>query len=358
MAYPPIDPEDATEPLDSRPAKYGAEELRALKGRVDDLASSLAFGNTCGGRITLDATKPVMTANVTAADEIFLVPYNNAAIARYNGANFVGDIFATLTNDFADNTKNPAAVAPNSVYDLFYWLDGATKRLSRGPAWSSGTARGAGAGTTQIHAIDGIYLNQVDITNGPAADRGTYVGSFETDGASQANWILGGGGAGGVQANLTVWNRFNRRLFMPLVKDTASWSDNSATIQPLNSSILNRVRFLRGLHEDEIFAKLSALVSSAHAVSVAQSVKIGFGVDSIAAFDNDCSPASAIWPSEVDDSSSLIGVTISSFFAGNPGLGVHYLQALELTEDGDGGARVVSFTGTAGSVAIMAQIWA
>jgi microcystin-dependent protein len=34
MSYPPIDPTEVTEPLDSRLAKYGAEELRALKSYI------------------------------------------------------------------------------------------------------------------------------------------------------------------------------------------------------------------------------------------------------------------------------------------------------------------------------------
>jgi len=44
------------------------------------------------------------------------------------------------------------------------------------------------------------------ITNGPAAQRGTYVGSFRSGIGNSSDFNFGGSGAGGVAAALMVWN--------------------------------------------------------------------------------------------------------------------------------------------------------
>jgi hypothetical protein len=43
---------------------------------------------------------------------------------------------------------------------------------------------------------NGLWLNSVVITNGPAASRGTYVGTVKGDSASVLNWIFGDIAAG------------------------------------------------------------------------------------------------------------------------------------------------------------------
>ena len=140
------------------------------------------------GRLTLSTSNAVAYVNVTGATSIYYTPYEGNLIPLYDGTKFIQKSFSEITNTTTNNTTNPAACTTNSNYDLFVWDNGGTITLSRGPAWTSDTARGTGAGTTELQRLNGIWTNKVAITNGPAANKGTYVGTVRTDGSSQVNW--------------------------------------------------------------------------------------------------------------------------------------------------------------------------
>ena len=118
-----------------------------------------------------------------------------------------GSIISDVTT-----TKSPAAATTNSNYDLFVWNDGGTYRCTRGPAWSSDTARGTGAGTTELQLLNGILTNKNAITNGPAANKGTYVGTVRTNGSSQVDFQLAGMGTGPQLPEPPFWIFSARRL--------------------------------------------------------------------------------------------------------------------------------------------------
>jgi hypothetical protein len=60
-------------------------------------------------------------------------------------------LFTEMSQATTDATKSPAAVANSSVYDIFLMERfSGTLRATRGPAWSSDTSRGTGAGTSEI----------------------------------------------------------------------------------------------------------------------------------------------------------------------------------------------------------------
>lgn len=203
------------------------------------------------GRLTLTTSLPVLTSAVTGATSIFYTPYCGDKVPIYNGSIFVMTTFTELTNTTTDSTKNPAAVTTNSNYDLFVWSDSGTVRLGRGPVWTSDTARGTGAGTTELERVNGILVNKIAITNGPAAQRGTYVGTVRSDGSSQINWQPGAVAASGTAALLCVWNAHNRVRATTLIGDTTdNWTYSTATIRPANNSTTMRVSFVQGLQED------------------------------------------------------------------------------------------------------------
>lgn len=203
------------------------------------------------GRLTLTSGTPVMTSNVSGATTIYFTPY------RWN--------FTELSQATTDNTKSPAAVAANSNYDLFVWSDAGTIRCTRGPAWTSDTARGAGAGTTELTVVNGLTVNKNAITNGPGANQGVYVGTVRSNAGSTIDWTLGSAAAGGGQAWLAVWNNYNRVSVNPWVQDsTASWTYQSTTVRSMDNSNTNRISFIMGLQEDwvsvrnEMYASCSA----------------------------------------------------------------------------------------------------
>ncbi|MGE0024330.1 MAG: DUF2793 domain-containing protein, partial [Hyphomicrobium sp.] len=193
-----------------------------------------------GGRVTQQRGEPVMVTTQSAKTTIYYTPYQPRFVPLYDGTGFVPtDIGGELSQATTDTTKSPAAVASNSNYDLFVWNDGGTYRCTRGPAWSSGSSRGTGAGTTELERVAGVLVNKIAITNGPAAQRGTYVGTVRSNGSAQIDWIISGTGA-----MLGVWNAYNRVPASAQNFFTATRSTTSTSLVELNSEI--RIGFVTG----------------------------------------------------------------------------------------------------------------
>ena len=211
------------------------------------------------GRLTLANGVPVMATDQTAATTIYYTPYNGNLVPIYNGSAFLATPFSQLSNittNSSTGNAGPAAVTTNSNYDLFVWSNGGTVTLTRGPAWSSDTDRGTGAGTSELQRVNGIWTNAVTITNGPGADLGTYVGSVHSDGSSQINWVMG---SAGTSAVLAVWNAYNRVDVLGFVGDSnPSWSYSSGSWRAARGSNTVRVSFIQGLSEDGFRAEYVA----------------------------------------------------------------------------------------------------
>lgn len=232
-----------------------------------------------GGRLTLTTGVPVLTAAVSGAGTIYYTPYEGQYVPLYDGTKFVPtDMGGELSQALTDNTKSPAAVANNTCYDLFVWNDAGTIRCTRGPGWNTGTARGTGGGTTELVRVKGILLNANAITNGPAAQRGTYVGTIRTNGTATVDWSTGSATAGGGAANIGIWNMYNRRpVSIEVIDSTASWAYTTATNRALNGSNGNRVSIVCGLAEDGIDLTLMTRMTAA---AVGGSMIFQIGVNS------------------------------------------------------------------------------
>lgn len=272
------------------------------------------------GRLTLSTGVAVPVANVTGATSIYFTPFRGNLVPLYDGTGMKWTPFTELTNTTTDNTKNPAAMTTNSNYDLFVWSDSGTLRLGRGPAWTSDTGRGTGAGTTELELVNGLYVNKIAITNGAAAQRGTYVGTVRSDGSSQCNWHVGAVAASGTAALLCVWNAYNRADIRGLIGDTTdSWSYSTATIRPANNSSTMRVSCVIGLQEDFFFADYRSQQSN---TNQAQGGYAGIGYDSTTVFSGRNSLIAN--PGSVGDMIAIV----EGDHAVQP-LGFHYFQALE-----------------------------
>jgi hypothetical protein len=172
------------------------------------------------GRLTLVSSTPVMTASFFGATAVVYTPYAGNLVPIYDGvSSMVPTPFSEVSQATSDTTKSPAAVAPNSVYDIFCWVDSGTNRCTRGPAWGGSTTRSAGTALTRLN---GIWLNSSSITNGPAANRGTYVGTIASNGSSGIDYIFGSAASGGSSASLGVWNAYNRVLTQTSTTDTGT----------------------------------------------------------------------------------------------------------------------------------------
>lgn len=199
-----------------------------------------------------------MTSTVSAATEVFYTPSLHSFVRIWNGERLVTfDTGGELSQLTTDTTKTPAAVAANSSSDLFVWDDDGTIRCARGPAWTSATARSSGAGTTELARVHGVLMNAQAIANGPAATRGTYVGTIRSNATSTLDWVVRTPAAGGQESRLHVWNVYNQRAVKTWVKDTTtSWTSTTGAFQPANvglgGGLGNRVSVVRGLSDDDV----------------------------------------------------------------------------------------------------------
>jgi hypothetical protein len=272
------------------------------------------IGGSPQGRLTLQSLIPVMTTTQAAKTTIYYTPYVGDRIPIYDGTSMVMAGFTELSVATTDTTKSPAAIGVSKVNDWFVWLDGATVRLGHGPDWTSDILRSAG---TALVKVNGIWLNNASITNGPAAQRGTFVGTTCSNASSQLDWIYGAIALNGTAGFFGVWNAYNRIEVASVTGDsTGSWSYALTTIRAANASATMRCSFVCGLDENPVTARYQgSYTNSASAIGV-----IGVGFDSTTALSQVPSgfvpPVAQNW-------------TGQGFYGGNSGIGFHFISANE-----------------------------
>jgi len=279
-----------------------------------------------GGRLTLTSGAAIMQADVAGGTTIYYTPAVNQWCPIYDGVSafVMTNLGGELSQATTDSTKSPAAVVNNSNYDIFVWMDGPTPRATRGPAWTSDTARGTGAGTTELQIIQGIATNKNAITNGPGANLGTYVGTVRSNGSASVDMKFGTSAVGGGMATLGVWNLFNQVNVRAKVQDsTANWSLTSATIRSANNSNNNRVNFVIGLQEHCVRARYAAWVNLTN--NAGAFVDVGLGLDTTSSFLDTQSRSAAAPANGAAD-------TPSSDYTYAGLLGFHFVQALEKSD--------------------------
>lgn len=311
-----------------------------VKGTWTQLANVLAMVlGEPGGRLVPDNTglNPVIDST---SNTIFYIPYKHARVSVWNGSRWLLRTIPAggTSQTMADTTKSPAATAASTNYDIFCWDDAGTLRATRGPAWTSGTARGTGAGTTELERKDGRWVNKIAITNGPAAQRGLYLGTVRTNAANTAYVDT-------VDERL-VWNMYNRiaRTMRAVAETTDSWSYSSATIREANANTANRLKFVIGLDEDLVSAEVVATAGML-GTSGAQGY-VGVGLDSTSARATGC-----LWDSlNLTTSVGTDGITapLGASWKGKAGIGSHFLSWLEQA-DGSGN---VTFFGDSGATTL------
>jgi len=296
------------------------------------------------GRLTLTSGTPVMATSVSAATTVYYTGYAGKNVPIYNGTAVA--VYQICAANTAGACEQSVVLGSNWVtnlnYDFFEGLNGGVPTLCTGPAWTSGavggsdTARGTGAGSTELQQFDGLNTNKNSMTcrynntSGAftcAANQCTYLGTMRTGSTGQTNFIYGASAAGGTPGLFGLWNAYNRISVKTTVTDsTASWTYSSATIRSMDNSAGNRVSFVMGLAEDGISTKLQARVAE----PVTGIFKIGMALDATNALDKQAliaAPAAAAYNAPLSVGNDY-----------NPQLGFHFIQA---TEQGDG-----SITGT------------
>lgn len=282
------------------------------------------------GRLTLVTATPVMTTEQAAKQTIYYTPYVGDAIPLYDGSAWANTAFTELSIAMAGS----ANWAANSNYDLYVYNDEGTLRLVTGAAWTSDTAR-----NESLTMLNGILTNNATMTGrygasstvSIAANRATYVGTMRTTASTgTTTWEIGGNAAGGDPGFLYLWNAYNRIDVQVTVRDsTDSWTWGTTSFHSANASASNRITFVIGLSED----CFSADYTAAQLAPSGSSSLTAIGLDS---------PTTPIHPIAFNNSSTLAAsyITHNTFC---PGIGMHYVQALEYA-----GAASATFYGDVG----------
>jgi hypothetical protein len=187
-------------------------------------------------------------------------------------------------------------------------------------------ARGTGANTTELLRVDGVLLNAVAITNGPAASRGLYVGTIATDAAGKLNMMFrSAAAAGGTNNRIDIWNHYNRQRGAAICRDsTDSWAmvAGAGVMRAANNSLLNRVTIVRGLDEGAVQA--NGILNGSF---LSNTVACGIGIDS-------ATIASGVISSTFNPTGSGWFMPVQSRYSDLPGLGSHAIQFLEYSVSG------------------------
>jgi hypothetical protein len=202
----------------------------------------------------------------------------------------------------------------SSVFDVFGFIASNALKLEF-CAWTNSTTR-AVALTTQ----DGIAVKSGTLGGtGATVVAGTrrYLGTLATtttDG--QSEFSFGAAGAGGTAANLLLFNQDNRVNVAASVADNnVSWTYAGGAWRQADNSAGNRINFVLGVAEDAVRADACAGATNSGTGAVAGTA---IGLDS------------ATVPTGLTGFGQVVGNTsMTGRYAGNPGVGLHYLQALE-----------------------------
>lgn len=295
----------------------GASEAKTL---ADWLAFPLSYGPPATGRLTLTSGVPVTTSDVTAGTSVFFTPFEGEIVRPWDGVDFTAAQFAEMSVVLDGNSGHTGYHQSGKNFDVFVFLSGDTLRLGTGPVWSSDTARGTGAGTTELELKNGIWTNKVSMTarygssSGSTAtvapNFGLYVGSFRTtaDGQTEDSY-----------AKRFVWNNYNRkRRPMKVLEATDSWAYSTATTRQARASSANQIDFLLGLNEDAVKARLLAACSND--TTTARNVRAGLRLD-----------ATSGTPDGLYSLVAVINVitTLGASFDDLAGLGRHFIAWVE-----------------------------
>lgn len=267
------------------------------------------------GRLTLVSGVAVMASSQANATRVYYTPSIGNSVPLYDGTNLNPVAFPEVYQDTTDTSKSPSAVAANSCYDDFAWLDGITPRVTRGPAWTNTSTRSAG---TALSPINGLFLNSVSITNGPAASRGTYVGTICSNASSTIDYTFGSVASGAVAGSFMIWNAYNQAVVDTFVGDSvASWTYNvSGVWRAANANNNLRVSFVRGLSYDGIQAEYIAIGLPGASTNGAS----GVGLNSTTQF---CGSPGVIFANTVGSQTAFAKCSVI------PPIGLNYLQAIE-----------------------------
>lgn len=296
-------------------------------------ASSTTPILTPGGRLTPTSGAPVLTASATAQTTVYYDSFVHAYVPVFDGVSTWNNL--TITSDEISMGLDAVTphVASGSLYDVFGLSNSGSLVIAIGPAWTSTTARGSGAGTTQLVRQNGILVNAVALTHAwggasgttdygsVAATTATYLGTIYATANGKTGMGLNPAAAnGGTNNILGVYNAYNRVPIEARCQDnTASWTHTGTTWGAADASNSNRISWIDGLQQSNAFANYLILATGASANSPCA----GIGWDS-----------TSTAPNASMQGQSGTGIsTLTVFDMSLPLLGFHFVTAMEVSSN-------------------------
>lgn len=284
------------------------------------------------GRLSLTSGVAAPESDVSGATTVYYLPNGGKYVPVYNGAAFVAaDIGTGLSLPLDSDSGHTGYQESSKNFDLFIFNDAGTIRLGSGPAWNVGsgsnTARGTGAGSTELEEYEGLPVNKNSITLrfgassgntvSVAARQATYVGSFRATANGQATDSA---------LKRLLFNAFNRVQRPMRVGDPAtSWTYSTDAWRQSNGNAANKVEFLLGLAG--IGVQAVNITFANNSTSTERGLFNGIGLDSTSA------PATDSYTGGTG--AGTVFKSLTAIYSGFPGLGYHYLAMLEIGAGAD-----------------------
>jgi len=278
-----------------------------------------------------NTTFPIPIANTASVSTVFYTPYVGSWTVLSDGTNLYPYQFTRFTLSLV------AGHAANNIYDVFMYANPTAGIIApvigTGPTWTGGAggsvtpgtcARGTGAGSTDLTSLNGVLVNnvQVTLTNGVntytcPASQGIYLGSIWIDSAAgNTTCNMGAGQA----RKWGVWNYYNRYPIMLAGRDgTVSWTYGTNTYRASNADSTNNASAFCGVDEDQLRADFTQLITSGDTA-----------VGSIAIGENSTTVASAgLVGSFRADTTVNTGANVTATLITAPKLGIWRFNCLE-----------------------------
>ncbi|MBY5863270.1 hypothetical protein [Rhizobium leguminosarum] len=244
-------------------AAADAADIHALLVGVSMLGDGSAFPQ---GRLTLTSGVATPAADVAGATTVY---YISAGTGRYvphwtGVAVLPLNIVAGLSMALSSNAAHAGYHQSGRNFDLYVFDDAGTVRLGTGPSWNAGavagsdTARGTGAGSTELEVFQGILVNKNAITLRWGSASGdtvavparlaTYVGSMRTVADGQVS------DTAEMRFLFNAYNQVERQLRRN--DPAASWVYTATSFRQANGNAANKLQVLLGLSGIKVKASI------------------------------------------------------------------------------------------------------
>lgn len=296
------------------------------------------------GRLTLQSGHPVATQDEVTQTTIYYDAYTGQTVPVWNGSAIAN--LAIGSNEISMGLDSGVPhIASGSLYDVFAVNNSGTLVMCAGPAWSSGTSRGTGAGTTQLALNAGLWTNGFSLAHcwGGAsgttdygtvsANQGTYLGTlYAVANGETTVQFKPAAASGGSATVMGLWNAYNRvPIFSRSQDSTASWSYTTGTWRSADNSTSNRITFIDGLQQSFLGCSYTAGLN----MSTSATAETGCDLNSTSA-----TPTGLQGVLVTGSGSGINAGAVRGEDNFSPVLGLNYVQAMEY-----GSANIANWIG-------------